>query len=34
LSVDGVADMSLEGADRVLLGLALGDLPFEIDATL
>jgi hypothetical protein len=32
--VDGVADVALEGADGVLLGLAFGELAFEVRAAL
>jgi hypothetical protein len=32
LAVDGVADVSLQRADGVLLGLAIGELALEIDA--
>ena len=34
LSVDGVADLALERAESLFLGLALSDLALEIDASL
>src|SRR4029453_5521348 len=34
LAVNRVADVPLEGADRILLGLALAELAFELDAPL
>ena len=34
LAVDGVADVAFEGADGVLLGLALGELALEAGAAL
>ena len=34
LSVHGVRDLALEGAKRLLLGLALGDLALEVDAAI
>lgn len=33
MAVDGVADLALEGAERLLLGLAFGDLAVEERAT-
>ena len=34
LAVDGVGDLTLEGSNRFLLRLALGDLALEVDPAL
>ena len=34
LAVDGIGDLALERAKRLLLGLSLGDLVLEIDASI